>query len=79
MQVIQSNKANTTKELKENGLFASSTLSNIAGGPWGDYGGYYTGPDGKTGSKFNYDEQVNTSFHVFTVDGIQGRDFIVAK
>ena len=79
VQVMQSNMANTTKVLKENGLFASSTLSNIAGGPWGDYGGYYTGPDGKTGSKFNYDEQVNTSFHVFTVDGIQGRDFIVAK
>ena len=79
VQVIQSNKANTTKVLKENGLFASSTLSNIAGGPWGDYGGYYTGPDAKTGSKFNFDEQVNTSFHVFTVDGIQGRDFIVAK
>ena len=65
-------------EKKEKGLFACDTLGTL-GGPWARYGGYFTGPDGKLGADFNYDTQVNTSFHVLTVDGILGRDFITAK
>jgi len=37
-------------------------------GPWNGYQGYFT-----SGA---YDDQVNTSYHVFTTDGIQGRDFL---
>ena len=66
------------KSLKEPGLFASKTLDNLPG-PWGTYGGFFTGPDGKDGCNFNYDMQVNTSFHVFTVDGITGRDFVSVR
>ncbi len=77
-QVIAGN-IDSTRMLAEKGLFASKTLSNITGGPWGDYGGYFTGPEGKTGANFNYDTQVNTSYHVFTLDGILGRDFIISK
>ena len=76
-QVRASNTESATS-LKEKGLFASDTLS-VLPGPWGSYGGYFTGADGKEGADFNFDTQVNTSFHVFTVDGILGRDFISAK
>jgi len=64
--------------MKEPGLFASKTLSNMPG-PWGTYGGFFTGPDGKAGADFNYDTQVNTSYHIFTVGGITGRDFLTVK
>ncbi|MCE9619776.1 MAG: prepilin-type N-terminal cleavage/methylation domain-containing protein [Planctomycetes bacterium] len=63
---------------KEKGLYANDTISTLPG-PWGNYGGYFTGPEGKEGANFNYDTQVNTSFHVFTIDGILGRDFLTAK
>lgn len=66
------------KTFKEPGLFASQTLSNLPG-PWGTYGGFFTGPDSKDGANFNYDTQVNTSYHIFTVDGIAGRDFVTVK
>ena len=66
------------KSFKEPGLYATKTLSNLPG-PWGSYGGFFTGPDGKDGANFNYDTQVNTSYHVFTVNGIQGRDFLNVK
>jgi hypothetical protein len=66
------------KVFKEPGLFASQTLSNLPG-PWGNYGGFFTGPDNKDGANFNYDTQVNTSYHIFTVDGIAGRDFVTVK
>ena len=68
--------AGSTK--KEKGLFVSDTLA-VLPGPWDGYGGYFTGADGKDGAEFNFDTQVNTSFHVFTTDGILGRDFISAK
>ena len=76
-QVIADNKDAGSTAL-EQGLFASDTLTK-APGPWGGMGGYWTGPNGKSGANFNYDTQVNTSFHIFTVDGILGRDFLVAK
>lgn len=41
---------------------------HISIGPWSEYLGYYT--------VASFDDQVNTSFHVFTTDGIMGRDFI---
>lgn len=44
-------------------------VRNIGQGPWTGYGGYYT-------NVAAYDSQVNTSYHVFTTDGILGRDFI---
>ena len=68
--------AGSTK--KEKGLFVTDTLA-ILPGPWSGYGGYFTGADGQDGAEFNFDTQVNTSFHVFTTDGILGRDFISAK
>ncbi|MCE9619777.1 MAG: prepilin-type N-terminal cleavage/methylation domain-containing protein [Planctomycetes bacterium] len=76
-QLRDSNQASGST-IKEKGLFASDTISNLPG-PWGNYGGYFTGADGKQGADFNYDTQVNTSFHVFTTDGILGRDFLTAK
>jgi prepilin-type N-terminal cleavage/methylation domain-containing protein len=76
-QAIDANNG-ASSSLKEKGLFASETLNNLPGN-WGSYGGYYTGANGKEGANFNYDTQVNTSFHVFTVDGILGRDFLTAK
>ena len=76
---VTADKVESNSTDKEKGLFASSTLE-VLPGPWGkEYGGYFTGPDGKDGANFNYDTQVNTSFHVFTVDGILGRDFVSAK
>lgn len=60
--------------LREPGLFVQNTLANLTG-RWAEYGGYFTGPS----SDFNYDEDVNTSYHVFTTDGILGRDFVEAK
>ena len=75
---VRASNAESATSLKEKGLFASDTLS-VLPGPWGSYGGYFTGADGKDGADFNFDTQVNTSFHVFTVDGILGRDFISAK
>ena len=70
---------NDGKGLQEPGLFAQRTLGNLTG-PWAGWGGYFTGPEGSTGAEqFNYDQEVNTSYHVFTVDGILGRDFINAK
>jgi prepilin-type N-terminal cleavage/methylation domain-containing protein len=66
------------RALQEPGLFCSRTLNNLPG-PWGNYGGFFTGPDGQDGANFNYDTEVNTSYHVFTVDGIQGRDFLTVK
>jgi len=68
--------AGSTK--KEKGLFVTDTLA-VLPGPWSGYGGYFTGADGQDGAEFNFDTQVNTSFHVFTTDGILGRDFISAK
>lgn len=44
-------------------------VRNIGLGPWTGYGGYFTLPG-------RYDDQVNTSYHVFTTDGILGRDFL---
>ncbi len=77
-QVLAANTASGSSAL-EKGLFASATLTKSPG-PWGGMGGYWTGPDDKpSGANFNYDTQVNTSFHIFTVDGILGRDFLVAK
>jgi len=73
-QVTESNNA-SGKLLKEPGLFAYKTLDKLPG-PWGNYGGFFTGPDNKDGANFNYDTQVNTSYHVFTVDGILGRDMM---
>ena len=64
--------------MREPGLFASKTLNNL-GDKWGKWGGYFTGPDGSDGAGFNYDTEVNTSYHMFTVDGILGRDFINVK
>jgi prepilin-type N-terminal cleavage/methylation domain-containing protein len=70
---------NAAANLQEPGLFAQRTLGNLTG-PWASWGGYFTGPTGSEGANlFNYDEEVNTSYHVFTVDGILGRDFITAK
>ena len=70
---------NASAGLQEPGLFAQRTLANLTG-PWAGWGGYFTGPTGSSGAEqFNYDEEVNTSYHVFTVDGILGRDFITAK
>jgi len=70
---------NINANLQEPGLFAQRTLGNLTG-PWAGWGGYFTGPTGSSGAEqFNYDEEVNTSYHVFTVDGILGRDFITAK
>jgi prepilin-type N-terminal cleavage/methylation domain-containing protein len=70
---------NANAGLQEPGLFAQRTLNNLTG-PWAGWGGYFTGPEGSSGAEqFNYDDEVNTSFHVFTVDGILGRDFITAK
>jgi len=43
-------------------------VRNIPIGPWNGMNGYYT--------TAAYDDQVNTSYHVFTTNGIQGRDFI---
>ena len=68
--------AGSTK--KEKGLFVTDTLA-VLPGPWSGYGGYFTGADGQDGAEFNFDTQVNTSLHVFTTDGILGRDFISAK
>jgi prepilin-type N-terminal cleavage/methylation domain-containing protein len=76
-QMIDANNSSSST-FKEKGLFASETLNNLPGS-WGTYGGYYTGANGMQGANFNYDTQVNTSFHVFTVDGILGRDFMTAK
>jgi hypothetical protein len=77
-QVLAANTASGSTAL-EKGLFASATLTKCPG-PWGGMGGYWTGPDDKpSGANFNYDTQVNTSFHIFTVDGILGRDFLIAK
>jgi prepilin-type N-terminal cleavage/methylation domain-containing protein len=75
-QVAAGNSA--TPSLREPGLFASKTLNNLSE-KWGKWGGYFTGPDGKDGAEFNYDTEVNSSYHVFTTDGILGRDFISAK
>lgn len=52
------------------GGFANPGLwvRNISIGPWNSYGGYYT--------IAAYDTLVNTSYHVFTTDGILGRDFL---
>ena len=75
---VRASNIDSGRVLKEKGLFASDTLS-VLPGPWGGYGGYFTGADGKEGADFNYDTQVNTSMHVFTTDGILGRDFITAK
>ena len=47
-------------------------VRNIPTGPWTGYGGYYTLPA-------RYDDQVNTSYHVFTTDGILGRDFVTGS
>ena len=68
----------TQTGIKEPGLFASKTLANL-GTKWGNWGGFFTGPSGSEGADFNYDDEVNSSYHVFTVDGILGRDFITAK
>ncbi len=76
-QVLGENQVNNPS-LLEKGLFASATLNKLPG-DWGKMGGYFTGPDGSSGANFNYDTQVNTSFHIFTVDGIMGRDFLTAK
>ena len=78
VQVMEANKA-SSRNLKEDGLFAYSTLGNIGKGPWGGWGGYFTGPAAKEdGAAFNYDTDVFTNFHIFTVDGVLGRDFIVS-
>jgi len=76
-EVVAGNVA-SSKPLKEPGLFASKTLSRLPG-PWGGYGGFFTGPDGMDGANFNYDTQVNTSYHIFTVDGILGRDLLTVR
>ncbi|MBM4113219.1 MAG: type II secretion system protein [Phycisphaerae bacterium] len=44
-------------------------VRNITVGPWAGYNGYYT-------AVAAYDTQVNSSYHVFTTDGILGRDFM---
>lgn len=44
-------------------------VRTISQGPWTAYGGYYT-------NVAAYDTQVKTSYHVFTTDGILGRDFV---
>jgi hypothetical protein len=75
-QVAAGNSATTG--IREPGLFVSKTLTNL-GDKWAKWGGYFTGPDGTEGSGFNYDTEVNSSYHVFTTDGILGRDFISAK
>ena len=75
---VTAGNASAGKPLKEPGLFASKTLNKLPG-PWGGYGGFFTGPDGMDGANFNYDTQVNTSYHVFTVDGILGRDFVTVR
>ena len=62
----------------EPGLYCTNTLNRLPG-PWGNYGGFFTGPDGQSGANFNYDTEVNTSYHVFTTDGILGRDFLTVK
>jgi len=43
-------------------------VRTIGQGPWTAYGGYYS-------AVAAYDSQVNSSYHVFTTDGILGRDF----
>jgi len=43
-------------------------VRNIGQGPWTGWGGYYT--------IAAYDTLVNSSYHVFTTDGILGRDFL---
>ena len=75
---VRAGNIDSGSEKIEKGLFVVDTISNLPG-PWGSYGGYFTGADGTEGADFNYDTQVNTSFHVLTVDGILGRDFISAK
>ena len=64
--------------IREPGLFAFKTLNNLSD-KWSKWGGFFTGPDGSDGAEFNYDTEVNTSYHIFTTDGILGRDFITVK
>lgn len=74
----QAIEGNSTRNLKEPGLFLEKTLGDLDG-TWGSYGGFFTGKAGSAGAKFNYDPEVNTSYHVFTTDGILGRDFMNLK
>lgn len=45
-------------------------VRQIPVGPWNSYQGYYT--------NYSYDTQIKTSYHVFTTDGILGRDFVTS-